>query len=308
MLLYNIEQGQWDSDLLSHFRIPRAILPEVVPTQSLWGEARIDRDTVPILCGIGDQQASLIGLGGLAAGFANINYGTGGFFLVHTGSDMKRAEGLLTSIARSNQKGTTYLLEGTVNSVGSLLSWLKQMGILRSENEIESLCRASLAGCRPPVFFLPALIGLAAPHWNPTVRSVISCLTRESRREDIVRAAVEGIAFRINEINAAMRAGAVQINRRIVSGGLSQIPYLIQFQADLFGQPLFRSNDLESTVRGAAFLALEQAGETDPGHFCFSDRSDAIPTQIGSRERRRLVSQWNRGMELAKGDSQARPH
>lgn len=297
MLLYNLDRGDWDDDLLDHFGIARTILPGVAPTQSDFGEAVIDRIHLPITCSIGDQQASLAGLGGLREGMANVNYGTGGFFLVNTGPKQCKVPGLLTSIAWSNEAETTYLLEGTVNGIGPLFTWLQDLGFIKSEAEIDAVCARS----KERVFFLPALIGLGAPHWDNTVRTGILGLTGNSRKEDLVRGAVEGIAFLMTDILRTLRAKEpIPIRKIIASGGGSQIKTLLQVQSDFFGKPITATHDPESTIRGAAFLAAEAIGAADRRVFQFSPLKETFSSRIGKAEREALYRRWRQTLALAK--------
>jgi len=297
MLLYNLDRGDWDDDLLDHFGIPRAILPEVAPTQSDFGEAVIGRTHLPITCSVGDQQASLAGLGGLREGMANVNYGTGGFFLVNTGPRRCAIPGLLTGIAWSNERETTYLVEGTVNGIGPLFTWLRDLGLIGSEEEIDAACARS----KERVFFLPALIGLGAPHWDNTIPTSIVGLTAACRKEDIVRGAVEGIAFLMTDIYQALRAEApIPIRKIIASGGGSRIKRLLQIQSDLFGKPITATHDPESTVRGAAFLAGEAAGAADRRVFQFSPLNETFSPRIGKSEREALYRRWRQTLALAR--------
>jgi glycerol kinase len=290
-LLYNIVQKKWDDQLLRHFKIPENILPEVLPTEGAFGEAAIDGMRIPITASIGDQQASLIGLGGLNAGSANLNYGTGGFFLMNTGSEQLGIPGLLTSVARSNGNQTTYLIEGSVNTVGALFSWLQQVGILKSVAEIDSACQKS----KTTVLFLPALSGLAAPHWVGSARGAIFGLTGATQREDIIRGAVEAIAFRMNDIiQAVPDTIKKRIKTIIATGGGTHISSLIQFQADLFGKSIAVAADLESTIRGTAFLAGKGARLTDETTFRFVPIQKTVKPKMHYKEREKQLQKWKR--------------
>lgn len=298
MLLYNLDRGDWDDGLLDHFGVPRAILPEVAPTQSAFGEAVIDRVHLPITCSIGDQQASLAGLGGLREGMANVNYGTGGFFLINTGPKRCAVPGLLTSIAWSNENKTTYLVEGTVNGIGPLFTWLRDLGMIGSEAEIDDACGRS----KERIFFLPALIGLGAPHWDNRVPTSIIGLTGASRKDDLVRGAVEGVAFLMTDIYQAFRTKApIPIRKIIASGGGSQIKSLLQIQSDFFGKPITATHDPESTIRGAAFLAGEAIGAADRRVFQFSPLKETFSPRIGKAEREILYRGWEKTLALIKG-------
>lgn len=297
MLLCNLKSGDWDPALLAHFDIPRRILPEVRPTQSDFGEATLDGRSIPITCSIGDQQASLAGLGGLRSGTANINYGTGGFFLINTGPHPRRVAGLLSGVARSNAKETTYLVEGTVNGIGPLFSWLTGLGLIGSEKEIDAACARS----KEPLFFLPAPIGLGAPHWDNRVKTALFGLTPSCSKEDLVRGAIEGIAFLMADIDRAVRAeGTIPVRTIIATGGGSRIKSLLQIQSDLLGKPISAAHDAESTARGAAFLAGEAAGATDRSNFQFSPLEETFSPRIGKSERQRRYDRWQKGVALAK--------
>ncbi len=299
-LLYNISDREWDTDLMRHFKIPRNILPELCPNQSDFGEAVIDRFRIPITASIGDQQSSLIGLGGLNPGTANLNYGTGGFFLINTGEKCS-VPGLLSSIAWSDKNKTAYLLEGTVNSVGAFFTWLKQARLLKSIAEIDPACRHSKesrdAGCDRDagcgVFFLPALTGLGAPHFLSNQKGVLLGFTATTKREDIIRGAVEGIAHLMNDIYRATPGAIRKRTQKIIAtGGGAVLSSLIQFQADLFGKTISIAADPESTIRGAAFLAGKEAGVTDETCFHFAPIRREVAPQISSKERARLIEQW----------------
>ncbi|MBI3802249.1 MAG: glycerol kinase [Nitrospirae bacterium] len=296
MLLYNLDEGDWDDDLLYHFRIPREILPEVAPTQSDFGEAVMDGVRLPITCSIGDQQASLAGLGGLTRGAANVNYGTGGFFLVNTGTRRATVPGLLSSVAWSSEKETTYLVEGTVNGIGPLFTWLRTLGLIRSEKEIDAACAKS----RERIFFLPALIGLGAPHWDNTVQTTLFGLTGACRKEDLVRGAVEGIAFLMTDIFTLIQKDkSIPIRKIIASGGGSQIKRLLQMQADLFGKPITVTNDPDSTIRGAALLTDKARDGVNQKYFQVALIKETFFPQIKGTKREALCRRWNQMLTQA---------
>jgi len=289
MLLYNLTRQEWDTALLRHFNIPENILPTILPNQASFGEAIIDGVCIPITASIGDQQSSLIGLGGLEVGAANVNYGTGGFFLINTGQKRLTLHGLLVSIACSDKNKTTYLVEGTVNTVGTLFTWLQQIGILKSIAEIDLAYRRS----KESVFFLPALTGLGAPYWKSEATGALFGLTAATQREDIIRGAVDGIAYLMNDIYQRVPDTLKkQIKTIIATGGGAKISSLMQFQADILDKTLSIATDIESTVRGVAFLAGVKMGLTDETRFCFSPIRKKIIPQMKSKERARLTETW----------------
>jgi len=251
-LLMNLHDLSWDGELLSLFCIPRQILPEIRPCSAEYGTARLGGRTIPIRASIGDQQSGLLGMGAVGIEEAIVNYGTGGFLLVNTGPQAVFVPGLLASLAWTTANEKSYATEGTVNSVGTVFDWLVAQGFLKSVSEIDRVVRNS----RERVTLVPALAGLGAPHWLSEARTTILGLGPSTSRADIVRAAVEGVAFLVRDIIEAMRSGGrVRIKRLEASGGGSRIESLVQAQADLTGLTIQRSETTEATARGAALLA-----------------------------------------------------
>lgn len=252
-LLFNIFTRNWDKELLQIFDIPQEILPQVVATSGPIGQAEVDGVSIPIHASIGDQQASLIGQGCFQEGEANVNYGTGGFFLLNTGKRIFFLPGLLTSIAWSNGLTTHYLLEGTINAVGSIFDWLRDHFNLQRPNEnIDDLCRQS----KRRVFLVPAIAGLGSPHWDNRTTTCLFGLDRMTQREDILRAAVEAVAFLVKDnFDVIHRDGRITPKKIMVSGGMSHLASLLQYQADLLRQSVHRPAQSEATLLGAAFLA-----------------------------------------------------
>ncbi len=264
-LLYNIQKRKWDGWLLDIFEIPLQSLPQVLPTECSdppFGLLSLSPgERTPIWVSIGDQQAALAGMGCRKGGRIAINYGTGAFVLAHTGRRKTRVEGLLCSIARSDEKETEWALEGTVNSAGAALRWLIAAGLLRSEREIDRMGQAGAqrAGASGSPLFIPAFAGLAAPHWIDTGGAALIGIGREDRREEIVRAVLEGIAHRVADILERMDR-KIPIGPIVAAGGLSKSGILLQIQADLLGRPLKSLSLSEATSAGAAYLAGRAAG------------------------------------------------
>ena len=289
-LLYHITRHEWDDDLLHHFNIPKKILPDILPNQAAFGDAIINGVRIPITAAIGDQQSAFIGLGGFLKGKGAVNYGTGGFLLIHTGQKPVFLPGLLVSIAQSDQQKTSYLIEGTVNNVGGLFTWLKQVGLLNSDAEIDRAFSRS----KEPVFFLPALTGLGTPYLQSNVRGALLGLAASTQREDIIRGAVSGIAYLMHDIYQVIPAAIQkQIHTITATGGGTHITSLIQFQADLFGKTISIATDLEATVRGAAFLAGKERGLTDETQFCFAPIQKIIRPNMRPKERTNLLAKWH---------------
>jgi len=261
-LLYDIHKGDWDEELLSILRVPRAILPDVHPSANVFGMAAPEElgAAIPIAGIAGDQQAALFGQGCHRHGMAKATYGTGSFMLLHTGeSAVRSASGLLTTPAAqaSAAKGTPrgYAIEGSVFVAGSVVQWLRdELQFFRSSAEIEAL--ATNVADNGGVFLVPAFTGLGAPHWDPFARGAILGLTRGSSRAHIARAALESIAFQVADLLAAMQQDAGEkLTELRVDGGAAANNLLMQFQADMLGVPVVRPRVLETTALGAAYLA-----------------------------------------------------
>jgi glycerol kinase len=261
-LLYDIHKGDWDPELLSLLRIPRAILPDVQPSASVFGMAAPEElgAAIPIAGIAGDQQAALFGQGCHRQGMAKATFGTGSFMLMHTGETAVRsASGLVTTPAAkaSAAKGTPrgYAIEGSVFVAGSVVQWLRdELQFFRSSAEIEDL--AASVPDSGGVFLVPAFTGLGAPHWDPFARGAILGLTRGSSRAHLARAALESIAFQVADLLEAMQKDAGEKLAELrVDGGATANNLLMQFQADMLGVPVVRPRVLETTALGAAYLA-----------------------------------------------------
>ncbi len=257
-LLYDIHNGRWDEDLLNLFEIPRAILPEVVPSSP------VDAHTDPALFGkpipvagiAGDQQAALLGQLCCQKGTVKNTYGTGCFMLLNTGDKpVASANKLITTIAWNIRGQTTYALEGSVFIAGAVVQWLRDgLKVIQAAPEIESLA-ASVPDCGG-VYFVPAFVGLGAPYWDPYARGAVLGITRDTTSAHIARAALEAIAHQVADVLEAMSADAgIPITQLRVDGGAAANNLLLQTQADFLQIPVGRPKVLESTARGAACLA-----------------------------------------------------
>jgi glycerol kinase len=257
-LLYNIHTSEWDDDLLSLLRIPRALLPRVCHSSEVIGETDAAMFGAPIrIAGIaGDQQAALFGQACVSPGMAKNTYGTGCFALSHTGKVAPASRnGLITTRAAQLDATPAYALEGSVFVGGAVVQWLRDgLGVIRSAAESEAL--AASVPDAGGVSFIPAFAGLGAPYWNPEARAAIVGLTRGSTVAHIARAALEAIAFQSAELIEAMQADSAQpLGELRVDGGASANNLLMQMQADLLGVPVVRPVVQETTALGAASLA-----------------------------------------------------
>jgi glycerol kinase len=256
-MLYNIDQRDWDPDLLKLFRVPRALLPEVRSSTASFGSTSLFGGEIPLYGVAGDQQAALYGQGCIAKGSMKNTYGTGCFMMIQTGGRRVDSKaGLLTTLACGPKGETTYALEGAVFIAGAAIQYLRDsLKMIERAEESEALATsiASTGG----VYFVPAFVGLGAPYWDAKARGAIVGLTRGSGRAEIARAALESIAYQTRDM---IEAGGVRVRELRVDGGATANNFLMQFQADVLGAKIVRPKTMGSTALGAAYLAGVGAG------------------------------------------------
>ncbi len=303
-LLFDIRTGDWDDDLLRALDVPREVLPSVVASSGVCGEARIGDASVPIAGIAGDQQAALFGQACLSPGLAKNTYGTGCFLLMNTGDKaVASRNNLLTTVAWRRGGALDYALEGSVFIGGAVVQWLRDgLQIIRSAAEIEAL--AATVPDNGGVYLVPAFAGLGAPHWDAYARGTIIGLTRGATRGHIARAALEAIAFQSADVLAAMeKDAAITLSELRVDGGAAANNLLMQFQADLLGVPVVRPKVLETTALGAAYLAGLAVGywqsDADIGTNWRSDRR--FEPQMPAAQAAELRGHWDRAVARAKG-------
>jgi glycerol kinase len=262
-MLFNLHSGGWDSDLLDLFRIPASMLPAVRPSSEVYGEV----SAVPGLNGIpisgiaGDQQAALFGQRCTTAGLTKNTYGTGCFMLQSTGNRaVASTHRLLTTVAWRIGDTTDYALEGSVFVGGAVVQWLRDgLGIIRTSSDVEAL--ANSVSDNGGVYFVPAFVGLGAPHWDSYARGALFGLTRGSNAGHIARAALESIAYQVADLMEAVQTDTnIPLQELRVDGGASANDSLMQFQADILGVSVVRPSMTETTALGAALLAGLGAG------------------------------------------------
>ncbi len=258
-LLMDLSSRKWDDELLQTFGVPRAVLPEIKPSAGEFGRTKglkVLPDGIPIAGVAGDQQAALIGQACFSPGEAKCTYGTGAFLLMNAGPTPVRSQhGLLATVAWQIGDQAAYALEGSAFIAGAAVQWVRDgLGLIGKSSEIEAMAKA--VPDSGGVVFVPALAGLGAPHWRQDARGLICGLDRGSTKHHLARAILEGIAFQIHDLAAAM---SKDIGKPMpmfrVDGGASQNDLLMQFQADLLQTPIERPKMVETTALGAAFLA-----------------------------------------------------
>jgi glycerol kinase len=303
-LVFNINSLQWDEDILKHLNIPGALLPQVKESSGVIAETGIFGGRIPIAGVAGDQQASLFGHQCFAKGSAKNTYGTGLFLLMNAGEEIPKSNsGLVATVAWGRNGKMTYALEGSVFIAGAALQWLRdEMGLIKDAAESDAMAQAVAdAG---GVYFVPAFVGLGAPHWDAYARGTIVGLTRGSNRNHIVRAALESIAYQTREVVEAMAkdTGARPESLR-VDGGVARNEFMCQFQADILGIPVERPVTTEATALGAAYLAGLATGFWKDEKELAAQRKIAKRFEPAMAESRRneLYEGWLRAVERAKG-------
>jgi glycerol kinase len=273
-MLYDIRKGAWDDAMLRLFRVPSALLPEVLDTAAEYGASAPEHlgSPVPIRALIGDQQSALIGQACVEPGMVKATYGTGGFLLLNTGeTPAPSLNRLLTTVAYQWRGKRAYALEGSIFSAGATVQWLRDgLKVIATAPEAGEL--AANVPSTEGVYLVPAFAGLGAPYWSSEARALLSGVTRGTAREAIARAALESVGYQTRDLLEAMTAdagGAIGVIR--VDGGMAASDWTMQFAADMLGVPVDRPADLESTALGAAFAAGWQAG-VYPGPESFAQR------------------------------------
>ena len=303
-LLFNIHANSWDDELLALLNIPRAVLPEVRPSSSGFGEALIDGVAVPIAGDAGDQQAALFGQGCHSPGMAKNTYGTGCFLLLNTGgAAVASTNKLLTTTAWQLDAGQPqYALEGSVFIGGAVVQWLRDgLRAIKTAADVEAL--AAEVPDSGGVYLVPAFAGLGAPHWDPYARGAMFGLTRGSGITHIARAALESIAFQSTDVLTAMEKDAgLKLTELRVDGGATANNLLMQIQADLLGVPVVRPKVLETTALGAAYLAGLAVGFwKDAGDIQRNWQVDRIFEPTLPRDRAaEMMAGWAKAVERSK--------
>ena len=257
-MLFNLQSGGWDSDLLDLFRIPASMLPAIRPSSGVYGEvsAVAGLNGIPIAGIAGDQQAALFGQRCTSPGLTKNTYGTGCFMLQSTGTrTVPSTNRLLTTVAWRIGDTTDYALEGSVFVGGAVVQWLRDgLGIIRASSEVETLAKS--VPDNGGVYFVPAFVGLGAPHWDSFARGALFGLTRGSTAGHIARAALESIAYQVADLMDAVQTDtSTPLQELRADGGASANDGLMQFQADILRVPVVRPAMTETTALGAAFLA-----------------------------------------------------
>lgn len=303
-MLYDIHRLCWDDTLLDALDIPREILPEVRPSSDIYGYTEILGHKVPISGIAGDQQAALFGQACFGAGEAKNTYGTGCFLLMNMGkTPCVSKNGLITTIGIGLDDGIEYALEGSVFVGGAVIQWLRdEMRFFAESRDAEYHARK--ARDNGGVYFVPAFTGLGAPYWDMYARGSIVGLTRGTKREHIIRAAQESIAYQVADLVEAMEKDTgIAMHDLKADGGASRDAFLMQFQADVLQRTVRRPAIRETTALGAAYLAGLSTG-------VWKNRDEikklwledvAFEPEMSESDSSSLLGKWHRAVECSRG-------
>jgi len=297
-MLLDLRTLAWSDELLALFGVPRELLPEVRASAEVLGEGALGEVRAPVAALAGDQQASLYGHGCLAPGETKATFGTGAFVLSASGSDCSEApHGLVrTAVAVPSGAEPRYALEGSIFVAGAAVQWLRDgLGLLADAAESEAL--AYSVDSTEGVHFVPALAGLGSPHWAPEARGLVSGITRGTRREHLVRAALEAIAFQTRDVLDALPA-LPRVLR--VDGGATANGFLMQFLADVCQVPVEVAAERETTALGAAALAGVATGRwTEDELASFLPPAARLEPSRSAAEVEALLGGWRAAVRRA---------
>lgn len=302
-MLFNIHELTWDKELLELFGVPETMLPKVYPSGYNYG--RVDESllggAIPITGVAGDQQAALFGQCCFEPGDVKNTYGTGCFLLMNTGNTaVDSKNGLLTTIAanvgETNKSNVNYALEGSVFVAGAAIKWLRdEMGLIKNAAETEDYARS--VEDTNGVYVVPAFVGLGAPYWDAYARGAVFGLTRGTNKAHFIRAVVESLAYETNDVLLAMEEDyGTKLNSLRVDGGASANNFLMEFQAGITGVTIRRPASVESTAKGAAYLAGLTSGFYESMEEIKKlDRDfDEFEPAISEKKRQALVDGWKK--------------
>ncbi|MFB1065810.1 glycerol kinase GlpK [Natrinema sp. H-ect4] len=307
-MLYNIHDLAWDDDLLAEFSIPEAMLPEVRPSSDDETYGSTDPDgfleaEIPVAGALGDQQAALFGQTCFDAGDAKNTYGTGSFFLMNTGNEAVESDhGLLTTIGfQRSGEAVQYALEGSIFVTGAAIEWLEDMTLIDDPAETASLARS--VDTTDGVYVVPAFTGLGAPHWDQRARGTIVGMTRGTRKEHVVRATLESIAYQTRDVAEAMEADSgIEMRSLKVDGGAVKNNFLCQLQSDIIGSEIVRPVVDETTALGSAYAAGLAVGYwSDPDELRSNWQVDAeFEPEMDRDDADRRYDRWSDAVDRSR--------
>ncbi|MCI5046300.1 MAG: glycerol kinase GlpK [Aquisalinus sp.] len=299
--LFNIQDNDWDDELLRLFKVPRAIMPEVKDCAADFGMAAsaVFGREIPILGIAGDQQAAAIGQCCFTPGETKSTYGTGCFVLVQTGEELLLSQNrLLSTIAYRLEGKPTYALEGSIFVAGAAVQWLRdEMQIIKHAAETEGMARG-ISGTQG-VYIVPAFTGLGAPHWSPDARGAVFGLMRSTGKAELIRATLESVAYQTADLFVALEQDGISPTSVKVDGGMVMNDWMVQFLSDVLTLPVQRPKVMETTALGAAALAGLQAGlYSSLQDFAGVWQEDAsFAPAMADAERQQLLQGWRKAVQ-----------
>jgi glycerol kinase len=303
-MLFNIHTGDWDRELLDLFQVPISMMPEVRSSSEIYSTETTVKglESIPLAGIAGDQQAALFGQRCIRPGLTKNTYGTGCFMLQNTGHRaVPSSNRLVTTVAWKLNNATEYALEGSVFVGGAVVQWLRDgLGLIKRSEEVEAL--ANSVPDNGGVYFVPAFVGLGAPHWDSFARGSVFGLTRGTTAGHLARAAVESIAYQVADLLDAMRLDSGDpVQELRVDGGAAANDSLMQFQSDILGVPVVRPAVTETTALGAAYLAglAVNFWKTDlDASVASKDRR--FKPRLPASQARQLRNRWNEAVSRSK--------
>ncbi|MCY6960160.1 glycerol kinase GlpK [Clostridium brassicae] len=304
-MLFNIHELKWDEELLELFGIPKSMLPDVKPSSYVYGQTEeiLFGVPIPIAGDAGDQQAALFGQVSFKAGMAKNTYGTGCFLLMNTGEKaVDSKNGLLTTIAASTSDKVEYALEGSVFIGGAVIQWLRDE-LRMIKNAAESQKYAESVEDSNGVYLVPAFVGIGAPYWDQYARGTMVGITRGAKKEHIIRAALESMAYQTYDVLKAMEEDSqIELKALKVDGGACQNDFLMQFQSDILGVQVDRPEVIETTALGAAYLAGLAVGYWNSKEELVANWaiSKDFQSNMDEEKRQSLVKGWHKAVERSR--------
>ncbi|MBQ7352294.1 MAG: glycerol kinase GlpK [Clostridia bacterium] len=304
-MLFNIKTMTWDEKLLKYFGIPKDILPTVVSNGTQLGTAYTKYGKIKIGAILGDQQSSLFGQGCTTKGLAKATYGTGCFILSNTGDTPIHNDKMLSTVAWTINDKTSYALEGSIFNAGTVVNWLiDNLKVLSSNKESSEIC-SKLENGTEGVYFVPAFTGMGAPYWNSTATGAIVGLTRATTKDHIIRAGLESMAYNTFDIVSCMEHKGISVKELHVDGGVSRNEFLMQYQADILGKKVIKSESTECTALGVIYMT----GLSLKYFKSISEIKTKIKTLItyspkmSTKKKNQLIANWHNAVNKTLGDN-----
>ncbi|SHF28634.1 glycerol kinase GlpK [Caloramator proteoclasticus] len=303
-MLYNIYELKWDDEILEILNIPKSMLPEVKPSSCVYGYTAVDviGGEIPIAGDAGDQQAALFGQGCYREGMAKNTYGTGCFMLMNTGQKpVKSKNGLLTTIAWAVDGRVEYALEGSIFIAGAVIQWLRdELRMIKTAADSEEY--ATAVEDSNGVYVVPAFVGMGAPYWDMYARGTIVGLTRGAKKEHIIRAALESMAYQTMDVIKSMEEDSgICLSALKVDGGAAANNFLMQFQSDILNVDVYRPRVIETTALGAAYLAGLAVGYWKNKEEILSNWAvdKKFEPNMDEEKRTKLIRGWHKAVKRA---------